>query len=203
MKLTLSRIALSLFAFATLSLSALAQESEGFFEPLYVRVLMPDIKKELGITADQISKIESSFGDAIQVDGDQIMISFTPDFNMDDIDKSVAKVLTEVQNKRFLEIILQLEGMKELKRPVFAKMIGLTDDQLKQVKAIAKVYQEEFMEAMHSGMFNDDRAAGAKFMTGLKEKYNKKIEPVLTDEQKLKWKEMLGKEFKVAKPPVS
>jgi Spy/CpxP family protein refolding chaperone len=104
--------------------------------------------------------------------------------------KAVGEILNEEQQKRYKQISLQLQGPGALGDPDVASAIGLSDDQKKSVEEIQTAAREEMRALFEAG--GGDRE---KFRTA-RDATNEKLQAVLTDEQKSKWKELTGEPFK-------
>jgi hypothetical protein len=99
----------------------------------------------------------------------------------------VVEVLDKDQIKRLREIDLQQRGPMALYDPEVRKALKITENQLTQLKALAAETTKELQKAYDD---RDARNIESAMQTGLK-----KLSELLTDEQKEKWKEMLGKPF--------
>jgi len=107
--------------------------------------------------------------------------------------KKINEVLNPDQQKRFRQISLQQEGPMAVIHADVATEIGLTDDQKKKVADL----QREMMEKQR-GIFQEfqgDREGAMAKMQALRKETNDKAMAILTDDQKNKWKEMVGAPF--------
>ncbi len=104
----------------------------------------------------------------------------------------VKSTLTADQQKRLGQIEKQQLGFANAK---IAKELGVTADQTEKIKTINADMTKEMRE-MFSGGFDAD---AQKKVANLRSETQEKIEKVLTDDQRKKWKEMTGEAFDMAK----
>lgn len=113
-------------------------------------------------------------------------------------EEKMNKVLKPEQIARLKELSLQRQGAMGLLNPEIAKDVGLTEDQQKKMEGIrdsARPPALNFREASQ-----EERE---KWMTENRERQEKaqaELLAVLTDEQKAKFAEMKGAEFKFPEP---
>lgn len=114
-------------------------------------------------------------------------------------EEKMNKILKPEQLTRLKELSLQRQGAMALLRPDIAKDLGLTEDQRKKMQGILE-------SSRPSGRpnFQDlSQEERQKLMTESREKQEKaqaELLAVLTDEQKAKYAELKGKEFKFPEP---
>ena len=99
----------------------------------------PDVKKELGVTDEQISKIESETRkvmEAMRNDGGQPQPGRQPGSHRDKVQAVLKSSLSEAQFKRFNEIELQVVGARALLRPDIREKLGLTEEQIEDIQDI-------------------------------------------------------------------
>lgn len=101
-------------------------------------------------------------------------------------DEGVAKILDEAQYKRVKQLALRAGGVRLITTDENAKALGLTDEQKEKINAIMR---ENRGQGGGGGqrMSREERAKQ-------REELEEKVTAELTDEQKSKWKEMLGPE---------
>jgi Spy/CpxP family protein refolding chaperone len=110
-------------------------------------------------------------------------------------DEAVSSVLRPEQRKRLKQLALQMQGLRALATPEVAKELSLTDEQKKKI-------QEALEGARKQAPDREDfdtpefRAEARQRMAELMKKTREKVLAMLTDEQRVKWKEMLGEPFK-------
>jgi hypothetical protein len=113
--------------------------------------------------------------------------------------EKLAKVLKDTlkpeQKKRLRQIELQQERGFALGQAEPVKELEITDEQHKQFVAITQEFQKKvhplLREAQSGGKPEEIRPR----VLGMRDEYGKKLEAVLTDAQKKKWKAMLGEPF--------
>ena len=109
--------------------------------------------------------------------------------------KVLKETLTAEQLKRLGQIERQQEGAFALGQDELVKELKITDKQRQQLVAITQELQKKvqhlFEEAQSGGKPEEIQPKVFK----IRDEYAKKLEAVLTDEQKKKWTDMLGKPF--------
>ncbi len=170
-------------------------------------LMMPEVQKELKITAAQKSSLEKALssmmpGSARPPQGAQGggagrppqggQGGQRPDFAA--MEKKVMAVLTAAQKTRLEELRLQQSGANAFRRDEVAKKVGLTD---KQKKAI-----EDIMEKARPNMTRGGQGGGQqdfekmrKEMMAKRAAANKAAMALLTPAQKATWAKMTGKPF--------
>jgi hypothetical protein len=98
--------------------------------------------------------------------------------------------LTDAQRKRLHQIALQVTGLQELARPEVAKALNLTEDQQQKIKQLDEEVIKQLKELVK------DKEGRNEKLAKLRAETRKKIEALLTDEQKAKVREMEGEPFK-------
>ena len=102
------------------------------------------------------------------------------------------ETLKEEQLKQLRQLVLQQEGLFALGHPEVMAELKVTDEQKKQFISLVQELQRNieplFQEAQSAG---NPQEIGPKVMK-LRKQYESKIEAVLSDAQKKRWKEMLG-----------
>ena len=169
-------------------------------------LMNPDVKKELKLTDDQLTKLQDALGkvqdkhkdtftkfrEMSDADRRKAIRSFTEDYN-----KAVASVLDEKQMKRFKQIQWQLAGIGALEDPEAQKTLKLSEDQQKKLAAVFEDSGKKMQDLFKGGNVEGKREEFEKIRKDTEDRaYN-----VLTDEQKKQWKEMQGEPFRPAPPP--
>ena len=103
--------------------------------------------------------------------------------------------LNAEQHKRIGQIEKQQMGMNAFTSAKIAKELAVTEEQSEKIKTINTDMNKELRE-MFTGGFNEE---SQKKMASLRGETQEKIEKVLTDDQRKKWKEMTGEAFDMAK----
>lgn len=155
-------------------------------------VLRAEVRQELKITEDQNTKIQNLFGDSLRVEGDKFMLMMTPDLDLDQIDKDAQKLLTADQAKRLHELWIQTHNGTALADDGLAKDLSLTDEQKKKIEKLVEEAARQLSELFGGG--HDEEAA--KKSKDIRDKAGKLMLETLTEEQKKKYDELKGKEFK-------
>jgi Spy/CpxP family protein refolding chaperone len=106
--------------------------------------------------------------------------------------KFLEDTLSAAQRKRLEQITLQVSGLQQLTRPEVARVLGLTEEQQSKFKEMQKEARKALVELISS----KDREGRNEKLAKLREEVDKKIEAVLTDEQKAKARELVGEPFK-------
>lgn len=150
--------------------------------------LTPQVKEELKVTSDQTSKLLTVFGDTVQVDGDKIMIQMTPDTDLGQIEKDAMAVFTADQRKRLDQLWVQRAGGLVLLDDETAKTLKLTDEQKKAVEKLGNETADKMMELFTTG--HDE--ATVKQSRDLRKEAGKKMEALLTEEQKKAFEGLKG-----------
>jgi hypothetical protein len=100
--------------------------------------------------------------------------------------------LTAAQRKRLDQITLQVTGLQQLTRPEVARVLNLTEEQQQKFKEMAG----EARKALRAIIDSPNREGRNERLAKLREAIDKKIEALLTDEQKAKARELVGEPFK-------
>lgn len=155
------------------------------------------VQKELNLTEDQIKKVADlktpNFRDFQGLDREEIRK------RMDEANKAneklVAEILKPEQTKRLKQIGWQRAGANAINDPEVATALAFTDEQKQKVEAIQKDGQRAMREIFGQGGGKPDEEARKK-MEDFRKGQNEKLMNVLTAEQKTKFKDLLGPEFK-------
>jgi hypothetical protein len=124
--------------------------------------------------------------------GDGKLFGGLPDFKK--IDEEVEKLLEPDQRKRLGQLSLQQQGLMALEQPKVADELGLHADQKELVKEAMDNHRAKTREfVQQQGKL--DSAKMQEFMKTQREKTESDLSILLSDEQKLKWEEMIGPKF--------
>ena len=205
--LKLSTPLLIVWLFGGLAGSAPAQQPAQALQglgPQFV-VFRDKVQEELKLSEDQKQKLETRLQETIQ----ETMRFFeeipeeergkkAPGYR-EKAQKKLASFLKETlkedQLKRLREIGYQQEGLLAVGQPEVAKELKISDEQKKKLMSIHQELQkkaEAFMKEVQSGGSPDEIMPK---MMKLRKEQEGKIDAILTDAQKKRWKEMLGKPF--------
>jgi Spy/CpxP family protein refolding chaperone len=109
-----------------------------------------------------------------------------------DHENFIAENLSDAQRRRLGQITMQVIGLRFLTRPKAAEVLKLTPEQQEKFKKLHEQARKDLAaiaEAKDGGNKNEKLAK-------LREDLDKKIEAILTEEQKLKAREHVGEPFK-------
>jgi hypothetical protein len=148
--------------------------------------LTPEASKAV---ADFTKKESESYFKALKLDEKERNAKF------EELEKNNKKFLEDTlsaaQVKRLGQIALQVSGLRHLTKPEAAKALNLTEEQQAKFKDMLKTAGKELEEIFAA----KDREGKTEKLAKLREDVNKKIEALLTDEQKAKAKEFIGEPF--------
>jgi hypothetical protein len=108
---------------------------------------------------------------------------------------AVSGILKPEQTKRLKQIQLQTQGTQAFSSPEVQQALNLTTEQKEKIKTISDDTQKEMRE-LRGGGGGGGRANFEK-IAALRKEANDKVQAVLTDEQKAKWKELTGAPFQL------
>jgi Spy/CpxP family protein refolding chaperone len=123
--------------------------------------------------------------------------------------KEVEKLLTSEQVKRLKQIDRQRGGVGGFLKEDVAKDLDLTDSQKGKIKSVVEEYRNDVKEIQKSsgGTFKDGKFSFDKEKFEESQNKQKKltkaamgdIEDILTDDQRKKWKDLIGEPFDTSK----
>lgn len=159
------------------------------------------VQKELKMTEEQVKKIseatqsiQAKLREKMQgIPRDQLREKFRE--IMENIQKEtqteLAKVLNKDQQKRLEQIQLQASGLRAFSQETVQKKLDMDEDQLEDVKKIMDDYSRESRALFRIR----DREESTKKREALQKTTQEKMDRILSDSQKAKWKEMVGAKF--------
>jgi hypothetical protein len=100
--------------------------------------------------------------------------------------------LTPAQRKRLDQITIQVTGLQHLTQPGIIKFLSLTEEQQQKFKAMQQEARKELEEIIGA----KNREGRNEKLAKLRADIDKKVEAVLTREQKEKARELVGEPFK-------
>lgn len=123
-----------------------------------------------------------------------------------EMEEQIGKVLTADQMKRLRQIALQQElqapgGVRALARKDVAAALGLTEEQVRKINALADSIQEQMRGMFRPGAGPEEREQLRQKMEELRANARKEVEQILTQEQLGKLKELLGAPFRIEMGP--
>jgi hypothetical protein len=134
---------------------------------------LEQVKKELGITEEQVEKIPAA------------------------VLKALSGVLDEKQMTRLRQIELQQRGSQAFLDPTVKKELNITTEQIGNIKTILtdmlKEQAEIFAEAKGGGGFGGLQEK----MAALRKETAEKVQGVLSSDQRKAFKQLIGEEFKL------
>jgi hypothetical protein len=163
-----------------------------------------DVQKDLQLTAEQKTRLQAAnekmtgqMRDAMQGmrggGGDRTAIQETMQRLQTASEREVNAILTPAQQKRLLEIQIQLSGPRALLLPAVQKVMELTDDQMAKIRDLQQQHQQANAAAMRNA------AGNREAMQASREKNDAvlaaEIDKVLTAPQRAKLKELTGRPF--------
>jgi Spy/CpxP family protein refolding chaperone len=152
------------------------------------------VQKELKLSDEQVSKVKEL--------GEKQRESFRDFQNLSreerqartkEMEKAVTDLLKPEQAKRLKQISLQQRGGGALTDEEVQKTLNLSAEQVEKVRAIEQDGRAAMKELFQPG---GDPQEGFKKMQEFRKTQNEKFLNVLTPDQKTKWKELVGEEFK-------
>lgn len=165
-----------------------------------------DVQDDLKLTDDQKTKLKDAQAKAMQemqaarenaqASGGQMDPAAMKKLQEDNA-KTIKGILTDDQNKRLLEIFVQLQGNNALQNEDVQKALGLSDDQKTKIKDLVKAQNDANQELRTKQRNNEiDQQAAQDARTKNAAKLKEELGNVLTADQATKFKDMAGKPFK-------
>ncbi len=198
-------ITLVLGLLATTAGTASAQDGRDLRQGIisgFMLLTQKSVQKELKLSDDQIKKLEAALAkqkEIYQGLGDLDAKERAKKLAQLSVagEKAISETLKPEQIKRFVEISRHHEGLHqsvEAKDGEVAAALRLTDDQKAKIKTIGEELGTEVREAVKAAA--GDRTKMAAKMQDLRKSGDEKLMKLLTDEQKTKWRELIGEPFK-------
>jgi hypothetical protein len=135
----------------------------------YTLLRIEQVKKELGVTEEQMEKIPAA------------------------VLKALGGVLDDKQMKRLRQIELQQRGPNAFLDPSLQKELSITPEQNGNIKTILDDSKKEIDEARKEGF----GGGGFQKMATIRKEATEKVEGVLTADQRKAYKQLIGEEFKL------
>ncbi len=174
-----------------------------------------EVQKELGLEGETLEKVNAFLEEAQTAMRDKLselrdeglerdeMMAEMQKFNAQVAEKEAKElggVLSADQMKRANQLLVQRLGFAAVTRPEVAKAIGLSADELKDLKAkiadLDKTRNEKFREAME----NQDREAFQEINAEYQKNLSGLFGETLNDEQKKAFEEYQGEKFTFPEP---
>jgi hypothetical protein len=175
----------------------------------------PSVQKELKLTEDQVGKVKELDAKARADRKGLFRINQEEERQQRDrelfkaTEKALADILTPEQSKRLKQIALQITGplfvlhrrdsTNNASQAEVDRAIGLTDEQREKISTIWKDFQASAHDLLRAGVGGGNRVyatpESTKKARALNSKADIEVFALLTDEQKRKWKELIGEVF--------
>jgi hypothetical protein len=155
------------------------------------------VQQELRLAPDVIQKVmaftdkeNGAYGKVLKLSGEERQKA------IEELEREEKKFLednlTAAQRKRLDQITLQVTGLQQLTRPEVARVLNLTEEQQQKFKQMAG----EARKALRAIIESPNREGRNEKLAKLRDAIDKKIESLLTDDQKAKARELVGEPFK-------
>lgn len=162
------------------------------------------VQKELGLTQDQIEKIEAAqrgmrdnpeirelFSKMREVPSEERGAIFAQVREV--MERQVTANISDDQKKRLGELVLQRQGMRALADDKTAESFGLSEDQRSQAKTIIEEYEGKRREVrFNRDLSDEDRDAQLEKLSAERDE---KVGAILTPQQKAAFTQKQGKVF--------
>jgi hypothetical protein len=173
--------------------------AQGGRSPVLMLASQKSVQEELKLNDDQIKKVvmivaamKEKAADLTETDPKERMKKAMEMFQ--EAEKSVLALLKPEQAKRLREIALQQQHLaRAIESPEVAKELQLSEEQAKRVRAIRESATKGMSKLSEDAK---SRAEAREKMAALAKATEEKLLKVLTEEQRTKWKELLGEPFK-------
>ena len=154
------------------------------------------VQKELGVTAEQLTKLKDVLEAGRGAGGGQRNFQDMSEEErtkareerakqVAEQDKKIGEILKPEQVARLKQLRLQASGAMAFTNEELAKELKITKEQTDKIEKV----MQEMRDAMQGG------GGGAGGFAEMREKMNAKVMEILTAEQKTEYKKMLGKPF--------
>jgi hypothetical protein len=167
--------------------------------PVLMLANQKSVQEELKLSDEQVKKVakiteamKEKAADLTETDPKERMKKAMELFQ--EAEKGVFALLTPAQAKRLRQIALQQQHLaRAVENPEVAKELRLSEEQTKQLRAIRESTAKEMSKLSEDAKSRDELREKTAALTKATEE---KLLKVLTEEQKTKWKELLGEPFK-------
>ncbi len=106
-------------------------------------------------------------------------------------DHFIDQTITKDQRKRLREIEMQVAGLMVVTRPVLAKKLNLTEEQIKRAHEMQKLGRQEMHDFIHAS-----KPEKSDKLDHLRKTSSDRLVELLTDEQEKTWTKLAGAPFK-------
>ena len=145
----------------------------GANQDAYTLLRNDQVKKELGVSEEQVEKIPAA------------------------VMKALGSVLDDKQMKRLRQIELQQRGTQAFLDASVQKDLKITPEQTGNIKTILDDSRKEQAEAFKEAQGGGGFGAVQEKLAELRKETNEKVQAVLTSDQRKAYKQLLGEEFKM------
>lgn len=180
--------------------SAAEEEAQSVPEGATIQLILlrqKSVRQDLGLTPEHTRKIfeftakqYDAGREAVKLGQDERRKKF--EALKQENEQFLKENLTPEQRKRLDQITLQVVGLLWLSHPDIARELNLTDEQRQKAKELREQTRKEARDLFRSSDRQERRAKYAK----LHEETHKKLHELLTEDQRAKWKELVGRPFK-------
>jgi Spy/CpxP family protein refolding chaperone len=169
--------------------------------PLFL-LQQKDVQKELKLTSDQTTKVKEAYDK--QKQEAQALRELQGDARQERVrelmradQKTMHEILQPDQQKRLRQIMLQEQGAPAFAHPRVARELNISDDQEQKIEDLLDAAGRK----MHSLYRGGQETASRQQAEDLDKQTTTSILDVLTPEQKMKWKQLVGEPFHGEIPP--
>ncbi len=163
--------------------------------PLFL-LQQKDVQKDLKLTSDQISKVKEAFDK--QKQESQALRELQGDARQERVrelmrtdQKTMHEILQPDQQKRLRQIMLQEQGAPAFAHPRVARELNISDEQEQKIEDLL----DNAGRKMHSLYRGGQESSSRQQAEDLDKQTTTSILDVLTPEQRMKWKQMIGEPF--------
>jgi Spy/CpxP family protein refolding chaperone len=177
------------------------QSSLGPVPPPIILLGQKSVREELKLTEEQAQKLGAEgrkirekfagLGKAEPAEREKKMAELR-----EESDKVLAEILKPEQAKRLKQIFLQHQGPRALTDAEVAKALEITDEQKKQFQAIHDEITDELKKLADAGKDGKEGEDTRKKAAELRKNAGQKMQKLLTEKQRAKWRELVGEHFK-------
>jgi len=176
---------------------------------------MPEVQNELKLEGDVLEKVkkfaeesQAKLREEIQMVRDQGLseeetrkesIAVAEQFLAKDT-AALEKLISADQMKRFKQLMIQRQGVSAVTRKEVAEAIGLKEEDRAKLKTTVDELNQASMAKMQELFQSGDRDQAQKVMTDSRKKVEDTILAALSEDQKAKFTELKGAEFKFPEP---
>ncbi|MDR3634430.1 MAG: hypothetical protein P4L84_11545 [Isosphaeraceae bacterium] len=174
-------------------------------------LMAPNVQKDLKLSDEQVGKVQETLRevrekhaddfqglrDLSQKEREQKVASISKEVN-DEVKKALS--FSAEQSKRFDQISLQTRGLQAFVDPTVAEKLKLTDAQKSQIEEIRTSAREAVRGAFNKDAGEEERKEAMKKFREASQESMKKVQALLTDDQKNEWKELTGEPIEFQPP---